>query len=181
MLWAAVMLLSVTNDSRWGDTQHGWWSLCAEWLLNQASGLVRGRRWEQKNIPCGPWVSWDAVVDCSSLLLVVYLQTGLAHSSLTWSHHQPLWGCAAMAVCVHVYRILRMQSQTQSGFCSAPAWLRRCWNSLDIYWSAQSTGTWGSFKQRWPLISSESRANKTEHLIQHDTVVLGVEWLCIPV
>lgn len=177
MLWAAVMLLSITNDSRWGDTQHGWRSLCAKWLLNQASGLVRGRRWEQKNIPCDPWGSWDAV----SLLLVVCLQTGLAHSPQTWSHQQPLWGSAAMTVCVHVYNILRMQPQTQSRFRSAPAWLRRCWNSLDIYWSAQSRGAWGSFKQRWPLSGTESRTNKTEHLIQHYTVVLGVGWLCIPV
>lgn len=80
MLWAAVVLLSVASDRRWGGTQQGWQSLGAEWLLSLASDLVRGRRWEQKNIPCGPWGSWDAV----SLLLVVYLHIGPAHASQMW-------------------------------------------------------------------------------------------------
>lgn len=115
-------------------TQHEWQSLCAEWLWSQASGLVRGKWWEQKNIPCGPWGRWDAV----TLLLIVYLHTGLAYASQTW--RKPTAGLVrlcSMAVCEHVYRILRMQPQSQTRFHSAPAWLRRCWNSLDIYWSAQ--------------------------------------------
>lgn len=174
MLWAAVVLLSVTNDRRWGDTQQGWQSLRPEWLPSRASGLVRSRGWEQKNIPCGPWGSWDAI----SLLLLVYLHTGLAHAWQIWrkpnsSPCEALQPWQSVSVC------------TGSWGCSHKP-------NPD---SVQLLPGWGGDEIPWIFTdllraevlevvlnsSTESRANKMEQLIQYYTVLPGVEWLCIPV
>lgn len=95
-----VILLSVTNDRRWGDGWHGWQSLCVEWPLSRVSGLFWCRRWGQNNIPCGPWGVWDV----ESLILAVYLYSSPAYALQMWrqansSPHgalQPWWSWACV-------------------------------------------------------------------------------------
>lgn len=176
MLWAAVMLLSATSDRRWGDTQHGWQMLCAEWLLSQASGLVRVRIWEQKNIPCGPWGSWDAV----SQLLVVYLHTGLAHASQTWGQansspcegsHGSLWACVQDLEDAATNPIqIPFSSCLAEEVLKFPGYLLICSRAEVLEVVLNSTGHWAVLRER------QNKQGRTVN-----SVVPSMEWLCIPV
>lgn len=122
-------------------TQHGWQSLCAEWLWSQASGLVRGRRWEQKNIPCGPWSSWDA----ASLLLDIYLYSGLVHASQTWREassspcealqHGSLWACVQDLEDAATNPIrIPFSSCLAEEVLKFPGYLLICWEQRYLRW-----------------------------------------------